>query len=113
MKTFFVGLKDKLITIKETANGYQFNESLHETNPTRLAFDPSNKQRIYCATNGDGLWRSENGGEHWSNIGVPSVRSEEHTSELQSRGHLVCRLLLEKKQYLINELTCILTRKKK
>src|SRR5690625_6897064 len=28
--------------------------------------------------------------------GLPS-RSEEHTSELQSRGHLVCRLLLEKK----------------
>src|SRR5207253_11121274 len=27
------------------------------------------------------------------------VRSEEHTSELQSRGHLVCRLLLEKKNY--------------
>src|SRR5207253_8745862 len=27
---------------------------------------------------------------------VPSaIRSEEHTSELQSRGHLVCRLLLE------------------
>src|SRR5690554_7460806 len=27
-----------------------------------------------------------------------SVRSEEHTSELQSRPHLVCRLLLEKKK---------------
>src|SRR5690625_7941303 len=27
-----------------------------------------------------------------------SHRSEEHTSELQSRGHLVCRLLLEKKK---------------
>ena len=27
-----------------------------------------------------------------------SVRSEEHTSELQSRLHLVCRLLLEKKK---------------
>src|SRR5690625_6773820 len=26
-----------------------------------------------------------------------NARSEEHTSELQSRGHLVCRLLLEKK----------------
>src|SRR5690625_5515540 len=26
-------------------------------------------------------------------------RSEEHTSELQSRGHLVCRLLLEKKKH--------------
>src|SRR5205809_4829614 len=29
----------------------------------------------------------------------PSLRSEEHTSELQSRLHLVCRLLLEKKKY--------------
>src|SRR2546422_5478436 len=29
---------------------------------------------------------------------VASVRSEEHTSELQSRLHLVCRLLLEKKK---------------
>src|SRR5690625_6154526 len=30
--------------------------------------------------------------------GKPCRRSEEHTSELQSRGHLVCRLLLEKKK---------------
>src|SRR5690625_275911 len=28
---------------------------------------------------------------------ISDPRSEEHTSELQSRGHLVCRLLLEKK----------------
>src|SRR3712207_8995673 len=30
--------------------------------------------------------------------GLPLVRSEEHTSELQSRQYLVCRLLLEKKK---------------
>src|SRR5690625_6443876 len=30
-------------------------------------------------------------------------RSEEHTSELQSRGHLVCRLLLEKKEHRSNK----------
>src|SRR5437660_12699868 len=30
--------------------------------------------------------------------GAALTRSEEHTSELQSRGHLVCRLLLEKKK---------------
>src|SRR5690625_6238687 len=29
---------------------------------------------------------------------IVTGRSEEHTSELQSRGHLVCRLLLEKKK---------------
>src|SRR3712207_8413374 len=31
-------------------------------------------------------------------IAVLNARSEEHTSELQSRQYLVCRLLLEKKQ---------------
>src|SRR5579862_9952301 len=32
----------------------------------------------------------------------PSTRSEEHTSELQSQFHLVCRLLLDKKKQLIS-----------
>src|SRR3712207_7395592 len=31
-------------------------------------------------------------------VGLVGVRSEEHTSELQSRQYLVCRLLLEKKK---------------
>src|SRR3989442_10089713 len=31
-------------------------------------------------------------------VDVSEMRSEEHTSELQSRPHLVCRLLLEKKK---------------
>src|SRR5690625_6068387 len=35
------------------------------------------------------------------------IRSEEHTSELQSRGHLVCRLLLEKKKN--NKIICYLS----
>src|SRR5690625_6742370 len=35
----------------------------------------------------------------WANLKLQLLRrSEEHTSELQSRGHLVCRLLLEKKK---------------
>src|SRR5690554_7064650 len=33
-----------------------------------------------------------------SELAVQFLRSEEHTSELQSRPHLVCRLLLEKKK---------------
>src|SRR5437870_13791677 len=36
-----------------------------------------------------------NGRRH---VAQAAGRSEEHTSELQSRGHLVCRLLLEKKK---------------
>src|SRR2546422_5134747 len=38
--------------------------------------------------------------------GATATRSEEHTSELQSRLHLVCRLLLEKKKK--DELTVVL-----
>src|SRR5690625_5512600 len=34
----------------------------------------------------------------WAEKKSALERSEEHTSELQSRGHLVCRLLLEKKK---------------
>src|SRR3712207_6891048 len=33
---------------------------------------------------------------------LPGARSEEHTSELQSRQYLVCRLLLEKKKICLN-----------
>src|SRR2546422_6510483 len=36
---------------------------------------------------------------------VDHLRSEEHTSELQSRLHLVCRLLLEKKKKTMNNAT--------
>src|SRR5690625_6444872 len=37
------------------------------------------------------------------NVFNTKTRSEEHTSELQSRGHLVCRLLLEKKKNIMCE----------
>src|SRR2546422_6940628 len=38
---------------------------------------------------------------------VRTLRSEEHTSELQSRLHLVCRLLLEKKKKTRNMQCCL------
>src|SRR6266550_6600665 len=41
---------------------------------------------------------SRMGGAQFTPGGVIDLRSEEHTSELQSRLHLVCRLLLEKKK---------------
>src|SRR2546429_3919194 len=39
-----------------------------------------------------------------------ATRSEEHTSELQSRLHLVCRLLLEKKRKLVDVCGCFVAR---
>src|SRR5206468_12111624 len=43
-------------------------------------------------------WRITDDGVFDSHLAEPD-RSEEHTSELQSRSDLVCRLLLEKKKY--------------
>src|SRR2546429_3766907 len=53
----------------------------------------------------DGWWRRSDINLGWASDAAPnqalvaSHRSEEHTSELQSRLHLVCRLLLEKKKH--------------
>src|SRR3712207_8544897 len=43
-----------------------------------------------------------------SNSTTPCLRSEEHTSELQSRQYLVCRLLLEKKKPSAADVACAL-----
>ena len=46
----------------------------------------------------NGKWESHEIEVMGRDYNSKEIRSEEHTSELQSRGHLVCRLLLEKKK---------------
>src|SRR5437899_8814757 len=55
-------------------SGFSFESQPH--------FSPDGKQIVYVS----------------DRSGADNVRSEEHTSELQSLRHLVCRLLLEKKK---------------
>src|SRR2546422_6460430 len=50
---------------------------------------------------------AEAAGEGGRILGLTAARSEEHTSELQSRLHLVCRLLLEKKKKKTSHTTMI------
>src|SRR5439155_14435142 len=57
--------------------------------PKILAAGDTLTAHFYGGIGPDGCWRLAR---------VDKERSEEHTSELQSRGHLVCRLLLEKKK---------------
>src|SRR2546429_4669297 len=58
-------------------------------------------QRIWTYHTGETNWSSFSGPQHIQAFETTPlmVRSEEHTSELQSRLHLVCRLLLEKKKH--------------
>src|SRR3989442_1134687 len=74
----------------------------HRKNPTHT-LKQRHQEGKQCLTNR--IWRcSPSPRSMRSSIVRGSSRSEEHTSELQSRPHLVCRLLLEKKKININNL---------
>src|SRR5215813_15216571 len=73
----------------DTATTEIYTLSLHDALPIRHAHTPSRSRRLR-----GGVRRSERPAARLRAGG----RSEEHTSELQSRPHLVCRLLLEKKK---------------
>src|SRR3712207_7359824 len=61
----------------------------------------SSYEGLYC-TPCESFWTETQAvGGKCPDCGRPVERSEEHTSELQSRQYLVCRLLLEKKKHTI------------
>src|SRR5947209_11821841 len=69
--------------------------------PLRLRPDSAVPRRIQNGAGGRSLIRSPGRRDRTPDLGsrIPQrERSEEHTSELQSRQYLVCRLLLEKKK---------------
>src|SRR5437660_6675370 len=70
---------------------YVYHRHLHSF-PTRRSSDLTVRRIGYCK-----LWKVLPGCSR-DCAADAEPRSEEHTSELQSRGHLVCRLLLEKKK---------------
>src|SRR5256884_1292053 len=69
--------------------------------PTRTGIDPCSRDCLSCGPGKSARRDHRNpgsaGGDGRESC-EPRLRSEEHTSELQSRLHLVCRLLLEKKK---------------
>src|SRR5438309_6788634 len=69
--------------------------------PYTTLFRSHNARTYRCGDAGqDGLSaRLQGKRHHGSPDSAQIIRSEEHTSELQSQFHLVCRLLLEKKKY--------------
>jgi len=64
VKKFYVGLKEQLLIIKETEDGYEFSTHLKGHKANRLALDPRNEARKFVATD-DGLWKTEDDGAHW------------------------------------------------
>src|SRR5690348_17661512 len=87
----------------DTATTEIYTLSLHDALPISM----TQSSRVVQCINGRGTaWSNSPATEHrWRNCAAfvrrlvfPADRSEEHTSELQSPVHLVCRLLLEKRK---------------
>src|SRR5436309_5719068 len=76
---------------------YIYTLSLHDALPISIAQDD-----LRLTMGGEPTFVSidDMDGAEWNTLALgPEKRSEEHTSELQSRENLVCRLLLEKKKH--------------
>src|SRR5690554_7779343 len=88
--------------LNDTATTNIYTLSLHDALP--ISSDPKGE---YISLSNAKLWLRKDGDDEDDLITealddvigqAETMRSEEHTSELQSRPHLVCRLLLEKKK---------------
>src|SRR5690625_7114703 len=85
MKNTYLPLSIAFITAQGSIS------SMHDMQPKSTDTHCPSEPILYALEMNQG-WFEKNG----LRVG-DKIRSEEHTSELQSRGHLVCRLLLHKK----------------
>src|SRR3712207_7071141 len=92
----------------DTATTEIYTLSLHDALP--ISFEAQEDDHAQGNRGGDlddGADSGEERGERRQEGARASRRSEEHTSELQSRQYLVCRLLLEKKKQIHERYTLI------
>src|SRR3712207_7204760 len=86
----------------DTATTEIYTLSLHDALPIYGFGDANDEgfEGVYCTYDKEHVRNNDDCDDTDAAIhpGAPEVRSEEHTSELQSRQYLVCRLLLEKKK---------------
>src|SRR5690625_2268569 len=99
ISTLLTGATARPVTDKNRVSHEEFSYMLDSTASPAATIIPFNVWPIYVASLVVGtipLFETSQDGLIFFLQAVP--RSEEHMSELQSRGHLVCRLLLEKKK---------------
>src|SRR3712207_7546233 len=79
----------------DTATTEIYTLSLHDALPISLPRSTAWHSSAFIPAAANRPWATL---REWGNVPSEWGRSEEHTSELQSRQYLVCRLLLEKKK---------------
>src|SRR3712207_7360228 len=84
----------------DTATTEIYTLSLHDALPIYIGRTLPRRRALACSTARRST--SPRGAVRTSNGATRCLRSEEHTSELQSRQYLVCCLLLEKKKIMLS-----------
>ena len=69
MKRLFLCMERELVVVKEHNDNYETTYHLQNMQPTCIAVDPFQKNRVYCGTFGRGLWLSDDSGDSWRPIG--------------------------------------------
>ncbi len=74
----FIAMEDAVLTFESSKTGWKkANESLKGTHPQCISFDSNNPNRAYCGTFGGGLWKTDDGGKSWDNIGNQIISSKD------------------------------------
>src|SRR3712207_8159236 len=94
----WVGNDDFFFFFNDTATTEIYTLSLHDALPISEEARAGRRDLYYLDESGFAPTLPTS--YTWAREGTRPLRSEEHTSELQSRQYLVCRLLLEKKKTL-------------
>jgi len=85
MATILAGMQDSLLALRSTRAGWNVHQTLVGSHPQSIAFDPRNPCRAYCGTFGGGIWKSDDSGQNWDQIGKDSIASQNVTSVAVSR----------------------------
>jgi len=80
MPTILAGMQSSLLVAKSKKAGWNIHQSLVGNRPQGIAFDPHNPGRAYCGTFGGGLWKTDDSGQKWDQIGQDSLSNKNVTS---------------------------------
>lgn len=80
MAKILAGMEDSLLVLESSSTGWSVHESLSGIQPQSIVFDSHNPNRAYCGTFGQGLWKTDDGGQNWDRIGKSDICSPNVTS---------------------------------
>ena len=73
MTKLIAGMQNSVLVLESSKNGWKTHEYLKGRHPQGIALDHWNPNRAYCGTFGEGLWKTDNGGQTWDSIGKDGI----------------------------------------